>query len=151
VCWSIISTLMKERLIRNQHTVRMSLTIPSKPDVLWCKGIHWAVLVTNQWGSTFVCKQHSARCLNPQYVNTISHSYHRLMKHITVTHTCCIHIPDTTDGTGASIYSTAEITCWSSNLNSTLASWKWCHLISKHTCNCSVILLMKLCLLEFCA
>jgi len=27
---------------------------------------HYRVLVTNQLGSIFVCKQHSARCLKPQ-------------------------------------------------------------------------------------
>jgi len=44
----------------------MSLIIPSQPDILCCKGIHCRVLVTNQWGCTFVCKQQSVRCLNPE-------------------------------------------------------------------------------------
>jgi len=33
----------------------------------------------DKWNITFVSKQHSARCLNSEKVNTVSQSYHRFI------------------------------------------------------------------------
>jgi hypothetical protein len=46
----------------------------------------------DQWNRIFVCKQHSARCLNPEKIKTMSQIYRRFIVHIILKHTCCKHI-----------------------------------------------------------